>query len=249
MFFRESQTTNFTRLKKVLQRNPAWINDSTTQQLVNHTWSISNLELTDEGVIIWVKILHRLIRRTIRCNWIHPDRGVPEWHCDWACRPLVQFKGHGYWEPEVIHKAPSRVVSCPAWFPRWEFWGKYQLNCDENVSTKPDASQHTSNHTDWGLVIPEGGSNTTAQNRTRLPDTPRPKNTLSTRNRTNYPLGFRNREALQECINTKLRHLPSCFWNIFTQCRTQNYLPLAPLYTHPVYLSFITSWSKTIWTD
>ncbi|KAK5621354.1 hypothetical protein CRENBAI_009300 [Crenichthys baileyi] len=28
-----------------------------------------------------------------------------------------------------------------------------------------------------------------------------------------------------------------------------NYLPLAPLYTHRVYLSFITSWSKTIWTE
>ncbi|MED6285825.1 hypothetical protein CHARACLAT_033132 [Characodon lateralis] len=89
-----------------------------------------------------------------------------------------------------LKTSPSRAVSCPAWFPHWVFWGKYQLNCDKSVFTKPDTSQQTNNHNEWGLVIPTKGHNGTGQNRACTPNTPRSKDNSSTKNYTFDLLAF-----------------------------------------------------------
>ncbi|MEQ2227424.1 hypothetical protein ILYODFUR_037590 [Ilyodon furcidens] len=88
----------------------------------------------------------------------------------------------------------------------------------------------TSNHTNWGLVIPARGSNTTAQNCTRLPDTPRPKNTSSTRNRTNYPLLFGIEKPCRNVLIPSSDICPAVF-GTYSLNATLRTICLYPLFT------------------
>ncbi|XP_043976188.1 uncharacterized protein LOC122832977 [Gambusia affinis] len=231
---KEFSTRNMTAVfakdygKKYVESRASSLDDSNIDDLMNRTWEIYNYDFLTDGVLCWIRILHHKERRTVRCNWIHPDLGVPEWHCNMTCRPLILLPLQGYWDTEVVYAAPHRSSGCRTWLPRWEFWGDYHLNCREDVvvTRRPP------------VVRPP---RTKAQ--------PRPTSE-SFMNITAFlikqgPRRFMFQHDQMDCYQQKFKMLDPCLWNKFVKCSGQNYMVLGI----EEYLVKSRIWPKVVRTE
>ncbi|XP_032434015.1 uncharacterized protein LOC116729509 [Xiphophorus hellerii] len=201
--------------KKYVESRAFNLNDSTLDDLLNRTWEIYAYDFLDTEALCWIRVLQRKERRTVRCNWIHPDRGFPEWHCNMACRSLLLLPNQGYWDTEVVYPAPHRSSGCRAWLPRGEFWGDYHLNCrtDDIIPTAPTGNWTYRNASRGNLPV----------NATISP-TPANLTNMTAFLIRQGPRRFMYQAEQQHCYKHHFLWLNPCLWNKFVKCAGQNYI-------------------------
>ncbi|XP_013856503.1 uncharacterized protein LOC106512431 [Austrofundulus limnaeus] len=207
----------------------AWKGELAQQNFTeDHNWTISNILATKDGLVVWVKMLEEHETKATKCNWVQLEGEPPEWHCDWGCKPLLGLAYQGYWQYEVIFPAPQKHIYCSAIFPKWEFWGHYDLKCDKipvtnRTRTKP-ARKHPTTYKKKAKEATVKHGNVVTYNGTLHDAGPT----------VNHDKKQTTQHAPEECL-TDIRRLDPCIWNTWVRCGGQNFLPLGPLWYQSYY--------------